>query len=239
MPKKLILTAVLIAFATSPLAAQSRHDSTVIADSSRFRPGNPTASRLLFSATAYPLPKHEGYYWTTWFLLHGVVVGVSDRFSIGGGLSLVPGLGVRDNMFFITPKLTLTSGSGPQAAVGAFAGVVPALGEDERTSLGILYGVGTVGSPERNVSASLGWGYAGDKIADKPVVMIGGVYRVAQRAALISENWFVPAESEDQAIVSFGIRFIAEKTSVDVAYVNRLNEPIFPGVPWLGFSIKF
>jgi hypothetical protein len=208
-------------------------------------PAHPNATTLLFSSTAYPLDRGDRFYWTAWFLLHGVAVGVTDRLTIGGGGTLIPGAGLHNQFFFFAPKLTLTGSEGPQAAVGAFAGVLPGFGDETHRSLGILYGVGSIGSREKNFTGGLGWGYGGRRISSKPVVMVGGLLRGARQVALISENWFVPDDDDGfddegyQGLMSLGLRFIGHKVSFDVAYAGRLRELSFAGVPWVGLAVKF
>ncbi len=200
---------------------------------------NPNPTRLLFSATAYSLRRGSGYYWNSWILLHGFAVGVTDRLTLGGGFSLVPGIGIENNFFFVTHKLTLTGGTGPQVAVGALAGFFPGIGSNgDGGSLGILYGVSSLGTRENNLSLGLGWGYVESNIADRPVIMVGGQARVSRRLALISENWFVPGDGYN-GVLSYGFRFLGDKLSVDLAFINSLENAIFPGIPWLGFAVKF
>jgi hypothetical protein len=207
-------------------------------------PAHPNATTLLFSSTAYPLARGDRYYWTAWFLLHGVVVGVTDRLTVGGGGTFIPSADFGENIFFLAPKLTLTSGTGPQAAIGAFAGSWPGSGDEGRRSIGFLYGAGSVGSREKNFTAGLGWGYAGSSVARRPFVMVGGLIRGSRQVALISENWFAPDQNdfEDkgyQGLMSLGLRFIGHRVSFDVAYVGRVREPDFVGVPWVGLAVKF
>ncbi len=201
---------------------------------------NPNPTRLLFSATAYPLGRGDGYYWNAWFFVHGFAYGASNRFTIGGGFSLVPGVDFGHNFFFITPKFTLTGGSGPQAAIGALAGFLPGVGSSGKgASLGIVYGVSSFGTRENNLTAGLGWGYVDSDIANEPVVMVGGQARVSRRVGLITENWFVPVDGNFPGLLSYGVRFLGEKLSVDLAFVNGTERMIFPGVPWIGFAVKF
>jgi hypothetical protein len=216
-------------------SAANFHDGEYWADNSNY-------TRLLFSATAYPLARGDGYYWNAWLFLHGFAVGVSDRFTIGGGGLLYPGMDFGETFYFITPKITLTRGSGTQFAVGALAGFVPGIGgsSGDGASLGILYGVSSFGTRESNLSVGLGWGYVDSDIANRPIIMVGGQTRVSRRMAFVSENWFVPTGgSYEEGIISYGVRFLGEKLSVDLAFLNSAQDPNFPGFPWLGFSVKF
>ena len=203
-------------------------------------PENPNPTRLLFSATAESLRKGEGYYWNTWLFFHGAAYGITDRLTMGAGFSLVPGLNLDDDVFYLTPKLALVQTANAGLAIGALLAFVPGLATSSGSnSLGILYGVGTTGSRESNLSLGLGWGYVGGELADRPIVMLGGQSRLSRRLSAISENWFVPADGRFQGAVSYGLRFLAERLSVDLAFVNSTEDPLFPGVPWLGFAVKF
>ena len=60
----------------------------------------------------------------------------------------------------------------------------------------------------------------------------------AQRVSLdFAENWFYPINGETEGVVSYGLRFLGESLSVDLAWVSVLGSDI--SVPWLGFAIRF
>jgi hypothetical protein len=215
---------------------------------SRLRDGkywadNPNATRLLFAPTALPLERGEGYYWNAWLLLHGAAYGVSNRFTIGGGLTLIPGINIGDNVFFLTPKYTVINAPRAGFAVGALMGYLPVLADefdaDDKASWGIVYGIGSVGSGDNNLSLGLGWGYVGGDFANRPVAMLGGQTRVSRRLSFISENWFVSGADESAGLLSYGLRFLGERMSVDLAFLTTTEGGVFPGVPWVGFAIKF
>lgn len=205
---------------------------------------NPHATRLIFGPTAIPLRKGEGYFSDFWIFLISSAVGVTDRFTIGGGMSLVPGIDINENIFFILPKFTVVNRPKFTLAVGGLAAHVGVgsgddLSVDDNRSLGVLYGVATTGSRESNLSLGLGWGYVGGTVSDRPVVTIGGQHRISQRMALISENWFLPFDKSNGSVLSYGLRFIGEKIAVDLAFATPIEDAIFPGVPLLGFTIKY
>ena len=205
---------------------------------------NPHATRLIFGPTAIPLRKGEGYFSDFWIFLISSAVGVTDRFTIGGGMSLIPGIDINENIFFILPKLTVVSRPTFTLAVGGLAahvgiGSSDDLSVNDNRSLGVLYGVATTGSRESNLSLGVGWGYVGGALSERPVVTLGGQHRVSRRIALISENWFLPFDDSNGSVVSYGLRFIGEKIAVDLAFATLLKEAFFPGVPLLGFTIKY
>lgn len=199
---------------------------------------NPHATRLLFSATAFPLDKGTGYYSNTWLVLHTFATGLSDRFTIGGGFLWFPGVPIDETFYYLLPKYTVLNGERTKFAIGALAGLLPfGSGDYDRTSAGLLYGVGTTGNKDNNLSMGLGWGYAGDDLATNPVVMIGGQGRVSRRISLISENWIFPVEGETEGLFSYGLRFLGEGLTVDLAFIRAFGESVT--VPWLGFAFRF
>jgi hypothetical protein len=70
--------------------------------------------------------------------------------------------------------------------------------------------------------------------------MLGGEKRMSRRTSFVTENYLLPGEAN--AAISYGIRFFGEKLSVDLAFWNAFGEdadPIFPGIPYLAFAVKF
>lgn len=199
---------------------------------------NPHATRLLFSSTAFPMEKGTGYYSNTWLVLHTFATGLTDRFTIGGGFLWFPGVPIEDTFYYLLPKYTVVNGERAKFAIGALAGLLPfGTGGGDRTSAGLVYGVGTIGNRDSNLSAGLGWGYAGDELATNPVVMVGGQGRVSRRFSLISENWIFPVSGETEGLYSYGIRFLGEGLSVDLAFISPFGESVT--IPWLGFAFRF
>ncbi|HWP03565.1 MAG TPA: hypothetical protein VNL96_08925 [Gemmatimonadaceae bacterium] len=227
-----------MAIARNAVQRVEQFPATRLRDGQYWAP-NPNATRLLFSPTAFPLGKGERYFNNVWLFFNHVAGGWSDRLSMGVGLSAFPtGDFFRDNILYLTPKLTVAEGNGGALAVGGFLGWLGALDDEESSgSLGILYVVGSAGNRESNLDLGLGWGYYGGDIARRPIVMVGGQTRVSRRVALISENW-IPPDAED-ALVSVGLRFLGEGLSADLAFLNVTSEMRFPGYPWVGFTVRF
>lgn len=217
--------------------------------SGRYWPENPHGTRLLFSPTAIPIEQGTGYYSNTWLFLNAVAVGLTDRLSLGVGFTLIPGVNFFDNLFYLLPKYTLVDRPFGRLAVGGLLGsVAPGFGisfgdggdDDEVNSGGILYVVGSRGDRDNNVSLGAGWGYLGTEISNTAVVMAGFQRRVSRRVSIISENWFAPTTDADfDGLWSLGFRFLGESVAVDLALVNSVDDPFFPGVPWLGFAFRF
>jgi hypothetical protein len=201
---------------------------------------NPHYTRLLFSSTAIPLEQGTGYYSNAWLFVHAFAVGMTDRFTLGGGATTIPGLALTDNLFYLLPKYTIVNGDRTRLALGALIGFFPFNNDvnEDVTSGGLLYAVGTTGNRESNVSAGVAWGYVDGDITSNPGLMVGGQGRVSRRISLISENWFIPVDGRTEGVVSYGLRFLGENLSVDLAWISLLGSGDI-SAPWLGFAFRF
>jgi hypothetical protein len=207
----------------------SETDSGRIHDGQYWFP-NPNATRLFFAPTGQMLKRGEGYFADYEVFFPGFAVGVTDNISIGGGVSLFPA-GVDEQVYYVTPKVGMSFGEQFHLAAGVlFAGTQGGTG-------GVYYGVGTVGDGDASATIGLGYGFAGGKIESKPVAMLGGEKRIARRIALVSENYLLPI-SENNIVYSFGIRFMGEKLTTDLALFNASGSNII-GLPYVDFVFKF
>jgi hypothetical protein len=204
---------------------------------------NPNETRLFIAPTGRMLAQGEGYFSDTYLFLLLFAGGLSSRFTLGGGLSIVPSDDFfRNNIYYITPKVGLVQSPNLNVAAGAFVGFAgwDLSGDSDIGSFGILYGVATFGSSDGHFTIGSGLGYGGGDLADRPIFMLGGEKRMTRRTSFVTENYLLPGESN--AAISYGIRFFGEKLSVDFAFWNAFGsdvEPIFPGIPYLAFAVKF
>lgn len=203
---------------------------------------DPNRTRLFFAPTARMLAKGEAYFSDSYILLPGVAAGVTSHVTMGAGMSLIPSDNPLNNVFYLTPKVGLIDEPNFALATGAVIGFAGFEGIDDKDrSLGILYGVATMGPDDHHLDVGAGWGYAGGHISGDPALMIGGSTRVSRRIALLTENYFVPSVSNN-ALVSYGVRFLGKDISVDLAFANLVGKNttfLFPGVPYVGFAVKF
>jgi hypothetical protein len=204
---------------------------------------NPNDTRLLVAPTGRMLAQGEGYFSDTYLLLLLFAGGLTSRFTLGGGLSIVPSDDFfRNNIYYITPKVGIVQSPNVNVAAGAFIGFAGwgFSGDEDVGSFGIVYGVATFGSSDAHFTVGSGLGYGGGDVADRPIFMLGGEKRMTRRTSFVTENYLLPGESN--AAISYGIRFFGEKLSVDLAFWNAFGsdvEPIFPGIPYLAFAVKF
>ncbi len=202
-------------------------------------PEDPNATRLFFASTGRMLRRGEGYFCDIWVFLLCLTGGLTDRITMGGGMSIVPGINIADNVFYLTPKIGLLNTENVNVAVGAFAGWSGAV-TDDASSFGILYGVSTFGSEDRNLSAGIGYAYYNDDLANSPLILGGLKLRLSRGTAFISENYILP-EAEG-GLVSFGLRFFGERIAGDVALVRFIGSGSGDDgvtVPFVGLAVKF
>lgn len=206
---------------------------------------DPNDTRLFFAPTGRMLAKGDGYFSDTYLLFLNFVGGVSSNFTMGGGFSIIPSDNPQNNIVYITPKVRLLQSERVNIAVGAlaaFAGFEDFSDDDWERNLGILYGVGTFGGPEASMTFGAGWGYTGNGIADQPVLMIGGASRAGRRFTLVTENYIFPSSGDMNGLVSYGVRLLGEKLSVDLAFFNLVGTGstfLFPGIPYINVAMKF
>lgn len=194
-----------------------------------FRPADPNTTRLFFGPTARSLPKGRTYFGVYEFLMPFVQVGVTDRFSIGGGTPLVFGFDEGERPFWITPKLQVLDTGGTQVAVGAFQAFV------DGDNPGIAYGVVTTGRPDASITAGAGYGYSSSG-GHGAVVMIGGERNASRHVAFVTENYIWKG---GQGVVSGGVRFFGERLSADVGLAVPLGTGERFALPVVNFVYVF
>jgi hypothetical protein len=191
---------------------------------------NPNATRLFFAPTGQMLKAGEGYLSDYEVFFPGVAVGVTDNLTLGGGVSLLP-LGFDEQIYYFTPKVGVSLSDKLHLAAGAL--VVSSQGETG----GIYYGVGTVGDANASLTFGAGYGFAGGDIESRPVGLVGGEVRLSKRIGFVTENYLLPV-SHDNILYSFGLRFMGEKLTTDLALFNVSGNSSI-GLPFVDFVFRF
>lgn len=179
------------------------------------------ATRLFFGPTGRGLARGDGYLGVYELFFSFAAYGVSDRFVLAGGTPVLPQMIGR--VFYAAPKAVLVERPGLSVAAGALGFfATEAL---DAGSLGVLYGVATMGDEDTALTAGAGWGYvwSGDvaELSNEPVLMVGGEHRVGSSAKLLTENYIFP--SEGGAAVSGGVRLIGDRFSADLGVAALLG----------------
>ncbi|WP_242922780.1 hypothetical protein [Pontibacter liquoris] len=199
---------------------------------------NPNATRYLFGPSAFSLRKGEMYYQNTYLTVNSFNYGITDNFTLGGGFELISTV-TGTPVFFLTPKYTFPVSEKLRAGAGILY-LNAANIEEEFSGLGVGYGIVTYGSTDNNATLGLGYGYVDGSFSSKPIITFSGMRRVGRKVGLVTENWLAPTDGY-YGIYSYGLRFMGEKLTVDLAFINNpdIAQEIFIGVPYVDFVIKF
>jgi hypothetical protein len=195
-----------------------------------FMPPDPNATRLFFAPTGRSLQRGQTYLGVYEFVMPFVQVGVTDRFSIGGGTPLVFGLDEGERPFWITPKLQIARTSSTEVAVGVLQ-AFNAGGDGG----GVAYVVGTSGTSRGSFTLGGGLGYGNDG-GRSGIVMLGGERQVRRNLKLMSENslW-----KDGNGVASAGVRFFGERLSADLAIGFPIGADEFFAFPIVNFVYLF
>ncbi len=216
---------------------------------------DPNRTRLLFSPTARPLGRGQGYVAVYELVIPFVAVGITDAVSIAGGTILLPEAFGR--VLYVAPKVTVVNEERLAVALGGVG-----LGvwfNDADITAGIGYGLATVGGPERAVTFGAGFAFAEGEIASGAILTLGGETLISNSIKLISENYVIPYRSEVfecpnggpcteteemsyEVLLSAGLRYLGERIAVDFALwtsPGAIGEDVFPFLPWVGLVYNF
>jgi hypothetical protein len=195
-----------------------------------FRPPDPNTTRLFFAPTGRSLPRGQTYLGVYEFLMPFVQVGVTDRFSIGGGTPLVFGFDEGERPFWVTPKVQILATSSTDVAVGVLH-VFNAGGDGG----GVAYAVGTSGSARGTVTIGGGLAYGNDG-GRAGVVMVGGERQVRRNLKVMTENYVWKG---GDGVLSAGVRFFGERLSADLAVGFPVGANEFFAFPIVNFVYQF
>ena len=200
---------------------------------------NPQATRYLWAPNAYNLKAGEGYYQNVWILFNQAVYGITDHFTAGVGVMPLFLFAGASTPAWITAKYSVPVVKDKvNLGVGTLVGTV--IGE-QNTSFGILYGISTFGSKDKNINIGLGWAFADGEMATKPTVNISGMIRTGPKGYLMTENYFIGTPQEFLVLTSVGGRRIIKQTGLDFGVFIPMGADMggFIAIPWLGLTIPF
>jgi hypothetical protein len=223
---------------------------------------NPHPTRYFFGPSAIPLKRGEGYFQNAWILSNSVQRGMTDNFSLGGGI-VIPVL------FFITPKWGYKVAKNVHVGGGIL--FASTLSSEMSFGIGVGYGSVTLGSEENNFTMSLGWGamkledetynsstqtYSSTskwEMAKKPIITFSAMARIAPRLSLVTENWIFATKDNEynsynstytythkyHSVLSGGFRFLGERHSFDFGLAMPITKEATIGIPYLDYVFKF
>jgi hypothetical protein len=205
-------------------------------------PDNPHSSRYFYLPNGYGLRKGEGYYQNTWVFFNQVSYGFTNNFSLGFGIIPTFLLGANGAPVWITPKFSFPV-KRDKWNIGAGAIIASYVGESNgnKPFIGMVYGVSTFGSRDKNFTVGTGFAFADNEWASTPVISLGGAIRTGKKHYFLTENYFFFGDGEMASLVWLGGRFASQSLSIDYGGII----PVFGGmnsiivIPWLSITIPF
>jgi hypothetical protein len=239
-----------ISLPTQKIKSFVQFDDGTVAKDGNFWFKNPNCTRYLFAPSAIQLRKGEGYYQNFYGAGNAVNVGITNNFSMGGGILGPAGI-------FLTPKIGTQIMEDVHIAGGVLIGngFFPINGNN--FGLGIGYAVVTYGSYDHNITIGSGYGFVNSRgetnLQERPMYTASGMTRLGKKFAFVSENWFVPVSGDPfnrgystdyhyETFFSYACRIMGEKSTLDVGFVNTpylIERGWYIGIPYIDFIIRF
>jgi hypothetical protein len=192
---------------------------------------DPNSSRLFFAPTGRSLGRGESYLGMFQFLMPFVQVGVTDRFSVGGGTPLLFGFDEDwERPFWVTPKLQVVRRDAAAASVGVFH-----VFDTDGHGLGIAYGVGTFGTRDSSFTVGAGVAYDGTD-GRAGVLMLGAERQFGRHAKFVTENYVWKG---GDGIASAGVRVFGERLSADLGLAIPIGAGAVMVLPVVNFVYLF
>jgi hypothetical protein len=193
-------------------------------------------TRLFFGPTGRSLGAGDGYVSVFQLFFPFVAYGVTDWLTLAGGTMVFPT--AMFEIFYVAPKVRIVSVPGFEAGAGVLALFAPE--ELDEGAVGIVYGVGTLGSADQALTFGAGWGFAGGTMANRPALLFGGEMRTSRATKLLSENYLIMTDDETFGLLSAGIRFFGERLSADAGLALALERgDAFCCLPVVNFVYNF
>jgi hypothetical protein len=190
--------------------------------------------RLFFGPTARGLRKNEGVFHDAYVFLPGIHYGITNNFSVGGYLSLIPFVPLEDQVLILTPKLSLPISQNLHAGAGIVYLRAPF--SNNSYYAGIGYGALTVGGADKNLTLGVGYAFANTDDYDyeaktNVVIQLAGQTRVSRRISLISEN-YLTADARPILLGLEGVKINWTRVSIGAAALLYYEFPYdvnYPG----------
>jgi hypothetical protein len=151
-------------------------------------------TRYFFAPSSYNLEEGELYYNSLYFFIHDVQYGLSNKFSIGMGTTLM------GFPFYVTPKITIPVDDNSAFAIGDML-LIGTWGT--RFSGNLLYGTYTRGGYFNNFTLGAGFLHTGDNditsVTNSPVFNFSGLLQVSSHIYFITENYSSMVKTKQSA----------------------------------------
>jgi hypothetical protein len=200
---------------------------------------NPQATRYFWAPNGYNLKQGEGYYQNVWVLFNQFIYGFADHFSAGIGTVPVFLLSSPYTPVWITAKISVPVKKDKfNVGAGALMGTVAG---ESKSGFGIIYGIATIGSKDKNLNVGLGWAYASGEVAKNPTMNISAMIRTGAKGYFLTENYIIGTTNEVAVLSMIGGRRMIRHTGLDFGLMMPFAKDMdsFVAVPWLGLTVPF
>jgi hypothetical protein len=208
---------------------------------------NKYANRTLLAPTAIENGKGVGEYNNYYLFLNQINWGVTKNIRLGGMALVVPEGGI---IAAVTAKFSYDINDIFHVAAGGLAGA--AISQDARMSM--VYGLGTLGNKEKNVTIGIGGMRTDGEWETKPVVLMSGMYRIASHWSLSAEFFTYKREFRSFSTSSFtpifsttrvntfniGAKYFTNRVAINFGFFilnSAFIESSFIPLPVLGISV--
>lgn len=225
---------------------------------------DPNITRLFFGPTGRTIAAGEGYLGVFELFFPFAAFAPTDNILLAAGTPIMPEM--MGEILYLAPKVRVLSTPGADVSVGGVAMFVG--GDSDLNTIGVVYGAGTVGSPNRAATFGAGWGFSDGEFNNKPIFMAGGEQRVSRRVKLMTENYLfiyddeiyeptgpsgpgdpyveptgpsepTRVETRAAALLSGGLRLFGERLSADLGIGAYFGDDSFCCVPLVNFVYSF
>jgi hypothetical protein len=198
---------------------------------------NPFATQGLFFPTAIGLKKGEGNYQNLMVGLNSVQYGITDNFSIGGGLEIISLVSTGSPLaVYLQPKLSYSFSNNWHVSGGVYLFASGSNFSSNSAIFTLPYANLTYGNRDNNVTIGTYVSTQGNQ--SETLVLIGGQVRAARKFSFAGELYF----ADESVLLTLGGRFITETFNLNFG----LFSPgiVDPGaesfaIPYIGFTIPF
>ncbi|MBK7447280.1 MAG: hypothetical protein IPJ45_14940 [Ignavibacteria bacterium] len=200
---------------------------------------DPNKTRLFLAPTGKSLKAGTGYFSVNELLFPMIAYGITDFFSVAGGMTIIPG--ATDQLFYLNGKARVLHLEEFDLSAGI---LYTNITSGDENGLTILYANSTYGTRDAALTLTAGLSVSGTENSGQyPIFIIGGELKLSNSAKLLSENWILTSP-ESGKIFSLGVRFYGKKVAGDFGlmyFVDEDGESIsgWPFVPWVGLSYNF
>ncbi|GAB5407666.1 MAG: hypothetical protein BalsKO_00310 [Balneolaceae bacterium] len=194
---------------------------------------NPASNKLFISQSGKMLEPGSGYYQNTLIFFSNFAYGVSKNLSLSLGFSMIPDLGIENQLYAIGVKTgtTLNEHFDLSASLRYYTLL------DEGVGITSIFSSLTYSNKKLDLTGGAGFGFAEGNSSDL-LLIFGGQYRLTQRFAFVSENVLLPSVDKGViSITSIGGRLISKRSAFDLGFFVPEDADLF--IPFASYAIKF